>query len=708
MVDGNQANGKVMTSDANGTATWQALPAAISQTLSISGDSLSISGGNTVSLASVGGNTLDGAYNEGGAGAGRTITADAGAVLVQGTDGLQVTGTFGSGTALALSGAGTRMFFYPAKAAFRAGRATSTEWDAANVGNYSAAFGENNRASGSHTFVSGYGNTAAGDRSMVSGFASSANGVNSFAGGYVSHAQLNHSIAFGWGDSTFADATAAFGINNKVTGFAGFAANADNVVAGTDGAAFGLQNTLNGAANFAAGSLNTTNGDQSAAFGYANNTTADQSFVTGTGNNATGNTSFMGGAYNYAPSYSETALGMYGTTYTAASSTAYSGADRVFNVGNGTSTSSRSDAFTILKNGNVGVGINAPTTKLHVAGSIRMVDGYQATGFVMISDANGVAKWTSPTAITNNSWGITGNSGTSATSNFIGTTDGTDLVIKTNNSEQMRVTTGGNLGVGTTNPTQAKVVINGSQNSTLSYGYLNSSGSVGTTSSTTAYSLYASARIAATEFNAYSDERIKKIRAISNSAEDLNTLTKIRITDYNFIDTIAKGNGISKKVIAQQVENVYPQAVSKITDVIPNIYQVAEIHNGYIAVNNKLHKGDLVKLIFENHDELTEVISADTTGFTVNVKAEGKVFVFGKQVTDFRTVDYEALTTLNISATQELLKRINKLDAENKALKSEINELQTGKADAGTVNQLQLQIEELKLFMHKNSTISEK
>ncbi|MFM2307548.1 MAG: hypothetical protein RLZZ367_2217, partial [Bacteroidota bacterium] len=531
-------------------------------------------------------------------------------------DGLQVTGTFGSGTALALSGAGTRMFFYPAKAAFRAGRVSGTEWDAANVGNYSAAFGENNRASGSHTFVSGYGNTVTGARSMVSGFASSANGVNSFAGGYLSHAQLNHSIAFGWGDSTFADAATAFGINNKVTGFAGFAANADNVVAGADGAAFGLQNTLNGAANFAAGSLNTTNGNRSAAFGYTNNATADQSFVTGTGNNATGNNTFAGGANNYAPSYSETALGMYGTSYTAASSTAYNGADRVFNVGNGTSASSRSDAFTILKNGNVGVG--------------------------------------------------------------------------------------------TTNPTQAKVVINGSQNNTLSYGYLNSSGSVGTTSSTSAYSLYASARIAATEFNAYSDERIKKIRAISNSAEDLNTLTKIRITDYNFIDTIAKGNGISKKVIAQQVENVYPQAVSKITDVIPNIYQVAEIHNGYIAVNNKLHKGDWVKLIFENHDELTEVINADTTGFTVNVKAEGKVFVFGKQVTDFRTVDYEALTTLNISATQELLKRINKLDAENKALKSEINELQTGKADASTVNQLQLQIEELKLFIHKNSTISEK
>jgi hypothetical protein len=33
------------------------------------------------------------------------------------------------------------------------------------------------------------------------------------------------------------------------------------------------------------------------------------------------------------------------------------------------------------------------------------------------------------------------------------------------------------------------------------------------------------------------------------------------------------------------------------------------------------------------------------------------VFVYGEEVDDFRTVDYEGLTTLNISATQELAKR---------------------------------------------------
>jgi len=44
-----------------------------------------------------GGNTLDQAYDQGGAGAGRTITADAGAVTINGADGLAISGNVGIG-----------------------------------------------------------------------------------------------------------------------------------------------------------------------------------------------------------------------------------------------------------------------------------------------------------------------------------------------------------------------------------------------------------------------------------------------------------------------------------------------------------------------------------------------------------------------------------------------------------------------------------
>ncbi len=49
-------------------------------------------------------------------------------------------------------------------------------------------------------------------------------------------------------------------------------------------------------------------------------------------------------------------------------------------------------------------------------------------------------------------WTLLGNSGTNAAVNFIGTTDAVDWVVRTANSERMRVTSGGNVGIGTTTP----------------------------------------------------------------------------------------------------------------------------------------------------------------------------------------------------------------------------------------------------------------
>ena len=60
-------------------------------------------------------------------------------------------------------------------------------------------------------------------------------------------------------------------------------------------------------------------------------------------------------------------------------------------------------------------------------------------------------------------WKLTGNSGTNSSNNFVGTTDNKDLVFRTNNSERIRILSGGNIGVGTNSPVQ-KLDVNGNIN----------------------------------------------------------------------------------------------------------------------------------------------------------------------------------------------------------------------------------------------------
>jgi ribosomal protein L29 len=92
--------------------------------------------------------------------------------------------------------------------------------------------------------------------------------------------------------------------------------------------------------------------------------------------------------------------------------------------------------------------------------------------------------------------------------------------------------------------------------------------------------------------------------------------------------------------------------------------------------------GDNVKLIFGDLQEVVKVLKINEKGFyTEGGLSDGAAFVFGKEVNDFHTVDYEALSTLNISATQELVKQINDLKAENAALKTDVKLMKADNAN---------------------------
>jgi hypothetical protein len=80
-------------------------------------------------------------------------------------------------------------------------------------------------------------------------------------------------------------------------------------------------------------------------------------------------------------------------------------------------------------------------------GLIVYQTGPDSTGFYYYSGIQWV--WVSSSA---NTWQLTGNSNTNAATNFIGTTDNNPLVFRTQNTEVMRITSSGVLGIGTSTP----------------------------------------------------------------------------------------------------------------------------------------------------------------------------------------------------------------------------------------------------------------
>ncbi len=200
-------------------------------------------------------------------------------------------------------------------------------------------------------------------------------------------------------------------------------------------------------------------------------------------------------------------------------------------------------------------------------------------------------------------------------------------------------------------------------------------------------SIWAAGNVVAQEFDAQSDARIKDIADMSNSAKDLETLNAIQITNYTMKDKVKNGNRSFKKVIAQQVEEVYPQLVSKGVNYIPNVYQltskVEKSGNAYLLSFKTAHNLDKdakkIQLIEINGAQQRYDIVAIPSDKEVLINApdlSDTVFVYGEQVNDFRTVDYDGLTTLNISATQELSKIVKQQSDEINELKKKIEELE--------------------------------
>ena len=259
--------------------------------------------------------------------------------------GLLVPGTFGPTTpadSIPAEGAGTRLMWYPAKAAFRAGRVFDntfsgvgtdgrTFWDPANVGNYSVAFGNNTKASGNMSLAAGI-NTAASERGAAAiGLGTEASAEAALATGKNTSAFQENATAMGEGTTASGRNATAMGDVTLASGFAATAMGSDTKAIDFLATAMGNKTIARGANSTAMGLSTEASGNEATAMGHGTTASGEAATAMGNGTTAANFTSLSIGSYNDANS---TADGL-----------------TLFVVGNGTGSSDRSDALLLTANG---------------------------------------------------------------------------------------------------------------------------------------------------------------------------------------------------------------------------------------------------------------------------------------------------------------------------------------------------------------------
>ena len=227
-------------------------------------------------------------------------------------------------------------------------------------GNQSHAEGRDTEATGHYAHAEGSLTKAIGEAShsegreaKAQGLYSHAEGYNSAAEGSNSHAEGNGSKAIGLsshaeGNITTAEGgnSHAEGSNTKAIGSASHAEGSGTEAQGNYSHAEGLNTISNGYYTHAEGSETTASGWGSHAEGVKSTASGWGAHAEGSETAATGKGSHAGGIGTKAGYQAQTAIGMYNQNK----------ANTLFEIGNGTSDTSRNNAFEVLKDGSMVVG----------------------------------------------------------------------------------------------------------------------------------------------------------------------------------------------------------------------------------------------------------------------------------------------------------------------------------------------------------------
>ncbi|MBK7962715.1 MAG: hypothetical protein IPK04_16900 [Bdellovibrionales bacterium] len=144
--------------------------------------------------------------------------------------------------------------------------------------------------------------------------------------------------------------------------------------------ALGWNSTASSGYSTALGNTTSASGGSSTAMGQGSVASGQASIAMGLSSTAGGNYSMAVGRSATAPSQAQSTFGQYNYVSGTESATSWVTTDPLFVIGNGTAPGSLSNAMTVLKNGNVGIGTTTPQTALDVNGVIR-VAMYEAQPF---------------------------------------------------------------------------------------------------------------------------------------------------------------------------------------------------------------------------------------------------------------------------------------------------------------------------------------
>jgi hypothetical protein len=97
--------------------------------------------------------------------------------------------------------------------------------------------------------------------------------------------------------------------------------------------------------------------------------------------------------------------------------------------------------------------------------------------------------------------------------------------------------------------------------------------------------------------------------------------------------------------------------------IIPNIFKRGIYKNNIITFNNSdniiLNTNDVIKIIdknkYNNGNEFNIITIIDKNNFIIEKELTSEdIFIIGTKINDFKSVDYNMITTLNTKAIQEL------------------------------------------------------